>query len=92
MKQQHSSPLQPDEVQKRLKHVADNRFSNASGRSTNPEKVYEREMVCNITLQDSLYICTWYIGCEPEAAYQQYTLLHLVACLFPLPMSSYLKS
>lgn len=45
MKQHHSSPLQPDEVRKRLKHVADNRFSNASGHSTNPENIYEREML-----------------------------------------------
>lgn len=43
VKQQYSSPLQPVDVQKRLKDVADKRFSEVSGQS-NPEKVYGREM------------------------------------------------
>ncbi|KAI3451631.1 hypothetical protein Pfo_008296 [Paulownia fortunei] len=43
--QQHSSPLQSIDVQKRLKDVADKRFSDASGQSrTHPEKSYGREM------------------------------------------------
>lgn len=47
VKQQHSSPLQPIDVQKRLKDVADKRFSDASGQaSTHPEKAYGNEMVC----------------------------------------------
>lgn len=49
VKQQYSSPLQPVDVQKRLKDVADKRFSEVSGQS-NPEKVYGREMVCSVDL------------------------------------------
>ncbi|KAL8473383.1 hypothetical protein ACS0TY_029603 [Phlomoides rotata] len=45
VKQQYSSPLQPTDVQKRLKDVADKRFSDASGQySVQPEKAYGREM------------------------------------------------
>ncbi|KAL0332593.1 UNVERIFIED_CONTAM: MACPF domain-containing protein [Sesamum calycinum] len=45
VKQQYSSPLQSIEVQKRLKDVADKRFSDASGQSsTYPEKAYGSEM------------------------------------------------
>ncbi|KAL1539027.1 MACPF domain-containing protein-like protein [Salvia divinorum] len=45
LKQQYSSPLQPADVQKRLKDVADKRFADASGESSvNPEKAYGREM------------------------------------------------
>lgn len=55
VKQQYSSPLQPVDVQKRLKDVADKRFSEVSGQSSvHPEKVYGREMVCSVGLQ--LYI------------------------------------
>ncbi|KAH6776831.1 MAC/Perforin domain-containing protein [Perilla frutescens var. hirtella] len=44
LKQQYSSPLQPVDVQKRLKDVADKRFSEVSGESSvNPEKAYGRE-------------------------------------------------
>lgn len=46
VKQQYSSPLQPADVQKRLKDVADKRFSDVSGQSSvHPEKAYGREMV-----------------------------------------------
>ena len=49
LKQQYSSPLQPSDVQKRLKDVADKRFTDASGESSvNPEKAYGREMVCSV--------------------------------------------
>ncbi|KAG6396270.1 hypothetical protein SASPL_142417 [Salvia splendens] len=45
LKQQYSSPLQPADVQKRLKDVADKRFADGSGESSvNPEKAYGREM------------------------------------------------
>ncbi|KAG8383912.1 hypothetical protein BUALT_Bualt04G0063400 [Buddleja alternifolia] len=45
VKQQHSSPLQPIDVQKRLKDVADKRFSDTSGQSgMHPEKAYGSEM------------------------------------------------
>ncbi|XP_011099665.1 MACPF domain-containing protein At4g24290 [Sesamum indicum] len=45
VKQQYSSPLQSIEVQKRLKDVADKRFSDASGQSSMlPEKAYGSEM------------------------------------------------
>ncbi|KAK9292290.1 hypothetical protein L1049_020254 [Liquidambar formosana] len=43
VKQQHSSPLQPADVQKRLKDMADKRFIDTAGHSINPEKVYEKE-------------------------------------------------
>lgn len=46
VKQQYSSPIQPTDVQKRLKDVADKRFSDASGQSVmHPEKAYAGEMV-----------------------------------------------
>ncbi|GFY93863.1 MAC/Perforin domain-containing protein [Actinidia rufa] len=45
VKQQHSSPLQPADVQKRLKEVADKRFSDGAGQYSNdPRKLYENEM------------------------------------------------
>ncbi|XP_073156882.1 MACPF domain-containing protein At4g24290-like [Henckelia pumila] len=45
VKQQHSSPLHPTEIQKKLKEVADKRFSDASGQSgMYPEKSYGGEM------------------------------------------------
>lgn len=51
VKQQYSSPLQTIDVQKRLKDVADKRFSDASGQSSmHPEKAYGREMVCSVGL------------------------------------------
>ncbi|KAK3016604.1 hypothetical protein RJ639_006527 [Escallonia herrerae] len=46
VKQQYSSPLEPDEVQKKLKDVVDKRFTDPSGQySTNPEKLNEKEML-----------------------------------------------
>ncbi|KAK6128420.1 hypothetical protein DH2020_037832 [Rehmannia glutinosa] len=45
VKQQHSSPVQSIDVQKRLKDVADKRFSESSGQSgLHPEKAYGGEM------------------------------------------------
>jgi len=47
MKQQHSSTLQPADVQKRLKEMADKRFLDASGQNgIASEKVYQNEKVC----------------------------------------------
>lgn len=44
VKQQHSSPLQPDEVQERLKDVADKQFSDGSGQyNTSQEKLENNE-------------------------------------------------
>ncbi|XP_027179847.1 MACPF domain-containing protein At4g24290-like isoform X2 [Coffea eugenioides] len=44
--QQYSSPLQPADIQKKLKDVADKRFTHASGpSSTHNDKVYIREML-----------------------------------------------
>ena len=44
--QQYSSPLQPADIQKKLKDVADKRFTDASRpSSTHNDKVYIREMV-----------------------------------------------
>lgn len=48
MKQQHSSTLQPADVQKRLKEMADKRFLNANGQNgMASERVYQSEKVCN---------------------------------------------
>ncbi|KAL3630255.1 hypothetical protein CASFOL_023239 [Castilleja foliolosa] len=45
VKQHYSSPLQPIDVQKRLKDVADRRFTDASGQSSrHPEKAHGSEM------------------------------------------------
>jgi hypothetical protein len=41
VKQQHSSPLQPDQVQKRLKDVADKRFSDAGRKYSNTNEAVE---------------------------------------------------
>lgn len=46
VKQQHSSPLQPADLQIRLKEVADKRFSDGTGHHSNdPRKLYEKEML-----------------------------------------------
>ncbi|KAF5448116.1 hypothetical protein F2P56_028679 [Juglans regia] len=46
MKQQHSSTLQPADVQKRLKEMADKRFLNANGQTgMASERVYQSEKV-----------------------------------------------
>ncbi|OWM79327.1 hypothetical protein CDL15_Pgr003500 [Punica granatum] len=46
MKQQHSSTLQPAEVQKRLKEMADKRFLDSNGQyNVVPEQVYRNEKV-----------------------------------------------
>ncbi|XP_041012248.1 MACPF domain-containing protein At4g24290-like [Juglans microcarpa x Juglans regia] len=46
MKQQHSSTLQPADVQKRLKEMADKRFLNANGQNgMASERVYQSEKV-----------------------------------------------
>lgn len=46
MKQQHSSSLQPAEVQKRLKVMADKRFLDANAQNEGSEQVYQIEKVC----------------------------------------------
>lgn len=47
MKQQHSSTLQPADVQKKLKDMADKRFSDANGEySTSSQQVYKDGKVC----------------------------------------------
>lgn len=47
MKQQHSSTLQPADVQKKLKDIADKRFLDASGQySTSSQQVYKDGKVC----------------------------------------------
>lgn len=43
VKQQHSSPLQPVDVQKRLKDMADKKFIDAVPHSMSSEKVHEKE-------------------------------------------------
>ncbi|KAH7853178.1 hypothetical protein Vadar_034358 [Vaccinium darrowii] len=46
VKQQHSSPLQPADLQIRLKEVADKRFNDGTGHYSNdPRKLYEKEML-----------------------------------------------
>jgi hypothetical protein len=48
MKQQHSSTLQPADVQKRLKEMADKRFLDSNGQNgTALEQVYQNEKVCD---------------------------------------------
>ncbi|OVA03767.1 Membrane attack complex component/perforin (MACPF) domain [Macleaya cordata] len=48
IKQQHSSNLQPAEVQKRLKEMADDRFIDANGKYiVDPEQMSEKGKVCN---------------------------------------------
>lgn len=49
MKQPHSSPLQPIEVQKKLKDLADEMLIQGTGvHKTNYEKLNKREKVSNI--------------------------------------------
>lgn len=45
VKQQHSSPLQPAELQKRLKDIADKRFSDESGPDMFDRKEYAQKFV-----------------------------------------------
>lgn len=46
VKQQHSSTLQPADVQKRLKEMADKRFLDSSGQfNVLPEQVFRNEKV-----------------------------------------------
>lgn len=52
MKQQHSSSLQPSDVQKRLKTIADKRFVDASGQyGMDSEQTYQNDKV-----SDSLFL------------------------------------
>lgn len=47
VKQQHSSSLQPADVQKRLKEMADKRFLDANGQYSMPsEQLYQNDKVC----------------------------------------------
>lgn len=49
MKQQHSSTLQPSEVQKRLKEMADKRFSETIGQyGMGSEQIYYNDKVSYI--------------------------------------------
>ena len=53
IKQQHSSNLQPADIQKRLKDMADKRFLDANGHySMAPEQVFQSDKVCNRTVND----------------------------------------
>lgn len=57
IKQQHSSNLQPADIQKRLKDMADKRFVDANGHySVASEQVFQSDTVCNITVNDILQI------------------------------------
>ena len=47
MKQQHSSTLQPADVQKKLKDIADKRFLDTNGQyGTSSQQVYKNDKVC----------------------------------------------
>jgi len=51
LKQQHSSTLQPADVQKKLKEMADKRFMDANGQySSASDQVFPNEKVCEILL------------------------------------------
>lgn len=48
VKQQHSSSLQPADVQKRLKTIADKRFLDANGQyGVDSEQTYQNDKVCD---------------------------------------------
>lgn len=56
VKQQHSSTLQPADVQKRLKEMADKRFLDSSGQfNVLPEQVFRNEKVDDQYLKFSLF-------------------------------------
>lgn len=48
VKQQHSSTLQPADVQKRLKEMADKRFLDGNGQYMASEQVYPHDKVCEV--------------------------------------------
>lgn len=51
LKQQHSSALQPADVQKRLKEMADRRFMDANGQySVASDQVFPNDKVCETML------------------------------------------
>lgn len=52
MKQQHSSPLPPVDVQKKLKDMADKMFVDGVRSTMNSDKFYDREKV-----RKSIYLC-----------------------------------
>lgn len=52
VKQQHSSPFQPVDVQKKLKDMADKMFVDGGRTSMNSDKLYDREKV-----RKSIYLC-----------------------------------
>lgn len=55
VKQQHLSTLQPADVQKRLKEMADKRFSDANGQNGMvSERVYQNEKVFDEILKPPL--------------------------------------
>lgn len=57
LKQQHSSTLQPADVQKKLKEMADKRFLDANGQySSASDQVFPNEKVCEISFSFSGYV------------------------------------
>lgn len=57
LKQQHSSTLQPADVQKRLKEMADRRFLDASGQYTiASDQVFPNDKVCEEHLYAFLFL------------------------------------
>lgn len=62
MKQQHSSTLQPADVQKRLKEMADKRFLDSNGQNGMAmEQVYQSEKVCNNFAHASNFNSKFYV-------------------------------
>lgn len=59
MKQQHSSTLQPADIQKKLKDMADKRFLDANGQFGMPsEQVYKNDKVCDVFVDGSQFSST----------------------------------
>ncbi|KAL4318506.1 hypothetical protein GQ457_18G020050 [Hibiscus cannabinus] len=53
IKQQHSSTLEPADIQKRLMDMADKRFVDANGSKDMSEQVFQGDKVCNRTVMTS---------------------------------------
>lgn len=59
LKQQHSSTLQPVDIQKKLKDMADKRFLDANGQFGMPsEQVYKNDKVCDVFVFGSQFSST----------------------------------
>lgn len=57
MKQQHLSTLQPADVQKKLKDMADKRFLEASGQhSVDSQQVHPNDKVCKMFKRSTIYM------------------------------------